>query len=107
MVEEIELRGNNLYRNGEVIDFGDGESILTRELIPFEGTVKDIYYTVRRDDRIDLIAYSHYSRIVEDSSKYWWVIADANNIHNPMDLEDLVGTEILIPNILNVLLKLQ
>lgn len=104
---EIELRGNNLYRNGEVIQFEDGESILVRELIPFEGTVKDEYYTVRLEDRLDLIAYKHYSRIVEDSSKYWWVIADANNIHNPLDLSEHLGVELLIPNILNVLLKLQ
>ena len=105
---EIELRGNSLYRNGFIVEFDDtDEQLLMRDQIDFEGTVYDEYYTVRMEDRLDLIAYRHYKNSVEDSSKYWWVIADANNIVNPLDLSDFIGKEILIPNILNVLIQIE
>lgn len=103
----IELRENNLYRNGRVIEFPEqGESILQRKLIKYTAQESDQYYTVKKEDRLDIIAYKAYKDIVEDSSKYWWVIADVNNIMNPLDIDDLVGKEILIPDILNVLLAL-
>lgn len=105
---EIELKGNSLYRNGYLVAFEDSDDImLLRDVIPFEGTVKDTYYVVRREDRIDLIAYKHYKDLVEDPSKYWWVLADANGIVNPLDLSSYVGKEILIPNILNVLMQIE
>lgn len=105
---ELELRGNNLYRNGEIIVFDNtDEKLLHRELLSIKGTVKDTYYTVKMNDRIDLIAFNHYKNQVEDASKYWWVIADANNITNPLDLSEYIGKEILIPNILNTLMILQ
>lgn len=105
---EIEVKGNSLYRNGFLVTFEDSDEVLLqRNTIEFEGTIHDKYYVVKIDDRLDLIAYRHYKGIVEDSSKYWWVIADANNIPNPLDLSDYIGKEILIPNILNVLLKIQ
>lgn len=104
---ELILRENNLYRNGFVIDFGGGEEALLRNPLILEGSIEDEYYTVRADDRIDIIAYDRYKNYVADSSKYWWVIADANTIINPLDLSKWVGKEILIPNILNVLLNTQ
>ena len=105
---DLNVRGNNLYRNGLLIEFEDtDEQLLTREPLEIEGTLGDIYHLVKSEDRIDILAYRYYSATVPDSSKYWWVIADANHIVNPLDLSSLVGTEILIPNILTVLLKLQ
>lgn len=105
---ELELRGNNLYRNGFLVDFQyTDEVLLLRDPIDYVSTVKDLYHQVAKEDRLDLLAYKYYSGVVEDASKYWWVIADANNVMNPLDLEGFVGRDILIPNILTVLLKLQ
>lgn len=104
---DVTLRGNNLYRNGSIIQFEDGEQLLIREPLQIAGTIRDNYHTVLRTDRLDILAYKFYSSFVEDSSKYWWVIADANNITNPLDLSLLIGKEILIPNILTILLELQ
>ena len=101
---ELELRGNNLYRNGKLIEVAPDELILLRDRIDIEPTENDSYHTVVKRDRIDLLAYKFYKDIVEDSSKYWWVIADANSIHNPIDLTEFVGTDIRIPDLLNVLL---
>jgi hypothetical protein len=95
----IELRQNNLYSNAKIYSLTDNEELLLREIIPFKGTVTDTYHTVMQGDRLDLIAWKYYRNQVEDASKYWWLIADANNIIHPLDLSDYVGKELLIPNI--------
>lgn len=95
----LELRKNNLYSNGRVYSLTDNEELLLREIIPFKGTVTDQYHTVVQGDRLDLIAWKYYRDLVEDASKYWWLIADANNIIHPLDLSDYVGKELLIPNL--------
>lgn len=95
----LELRKNNLYSNGGVYSLTDNEELLLREIIPFKGTVTDQYHTVVQGDRLDLVAWKYYRDLVEDASKYWWLIADANNIIHPLDLSDYVGKELLIPNL--------
>ena len=104
---EVILGGNSVYRNGDVALFSDNEGLLIRDTVNFVGATEDVYHTVKTLDRIDLLAYNYYKNRIEDASKFWWVIADANNIENPLDLTSLVGQNILIPNILDVLLKLQ
>lgn len=101
---DLELRGNNLYRNGEIIEFNDTEQLLLRDKLIWEGSEEDDYYTLKDWDRLDILAYNKYADYVEDASKYWWVIADANNIENPLDLRSWIGKELLIPNIINVLM---
>lgn len=102
----IELSDNNLYRNGEVHTYADGESVLIRKKLLLEPTVFDEYHVVTEMDRIDKLAHTKYKDKVTDASKYWWVIADANDIKNPFDLSEYVGRQILIPDIITVLLKL-
>lgn len=103
---DLILKGSNMYRSGKVLTFSDKESLLVRTPIEVVGTEEDRYYTVKKDDEISLIAHRHYSPRVGSGSRYWWVIADANNIHNPLDLSDMVGKSILVPNIMRVLLDL-
>lgn len=106
LLEPILLRENNLYQNGEVIQFDNGEQLLLRPLVVIEGTLTDEYHIVKNNDRLDLLAYRYYKDEVADASKYWWVIADANIIENPLDLTGWVGKEILIPNITKALLRI-
>lgn len=106
-VVELTFPINNLYRTGEVIVFTDGEAVLVRDVLLIEATEEDIYHPVVELDTLEKLANKYYSKTIEDSSKFWWVIADANIIDNPLDISAYVGTEILIPNILNVLLKLE
>ena len=102
-----ELNQNNVYANGTILEFTDGEQLLNREPIEVDvNAVDNSYHVVTQYDRIDILAYNYYKDSVEDSSKYWWIIADANNITNPLDLSDLVGTRIVIPDIIKVLLTL-
>lgn len=103
---ELGLRGNNLYAAGYLIEFNTSEGLLLRDKVVVDGSIEDQYYVVQLEDRLDLLAWKFYGNIVDDASKYWWLLADANNIHNPLDLSEFVGKSILIPNILNAQLLL-
>ena len=105
-MSELVLKENNPYSIGYVVDFNETESILVREPLIIKGDETDKYHTVTEFDRIDTLAWKYYRNFVEDASKYWWIIADANNIHNPLDLSDFVGKQILIPDIVRVKLEL-
>lgn len=102
----MEIRENNLYRNGFILVFDDGEELLLRDYIKVFKSDGDRYHTVTSIDRIDLLAYEYYKDIVADASKFWWVLADANEILEPLDLSALTGKDIIIPNIINVLLNI-
>lgn len=104
---EITLKGNNVYRTGTILLFENGEGMLVRDLLELAAGEEDSYHTVKKSDRLDLLAYNYYKNTVADASKFWWVIADANSIENPLDISLLVGKDILIPSILNVLLTIQ
>ncbi len=108
MLELPELPDNNLYVNGRVIDYSDVEAELERIPVDYKPTEKDAYHTVVQGDSLDRIAYDRYKGIVPDPSKYWWVIADANLevIDNPLDISDLIGTDLVIPDILRFKLLL-
>lgn len=99
----IEVRDNNLYANGYINSYPDDDELeLLRSLLVIEPKEEDEWHTVVYNDRIDILAWKYYGTVVTDASKYWWVIADANNIYNPLDLSELIGKKILIPNILRV-----
>lgn len=103
----MELQDNNLYANGYIVNFEEErEQMLLRSLLPIEAKNEDRYHTVRYDDSLSRLAGKYYSGAVEDASKYWYVIADANNVLDPMDLSEWVGKDILIPDILRVRLMI-
>jgi hypothetical protein len=51
---------------------------------------------------LDALAERYYGGIVTDASKYWWILADANGIPNPLDLSNVVGSMLLIPDLFRV-----
>ena len=73
-----------IYDNEEIIESMD------RIIIP--KTTKDRFHEVsaRDENRIDLISNQYYG-----TPRYWWVIAYASNIYNPLDLP--IGTILRIP----------
>lgn len=98
MAEQLTLKNNNLYQNGRIIQFDNGEQELEREILDFPGDITDSYYTIVQGDELTKIAYNKYKDYTDDPGKYWWIIADANNIENPLDISDLIGTDIVIPS---------
>ena len=104
----IEIQGNNLYYNGVINIYPDGDGELVRDKLVIVAEEGDDYHTVVDGNTLDAIAYAYYSDKVPDASKFWWVLADANAdmIYNPLDLSELVGTKILVPDILRIRLIL-
>jgi len=104
----IELNQGNLYTyKGRIVDFGNGEFHLLREPLTWLPNNEDSFHTVKSGEMLDFIAHDQYKQYTDNAQSYWWVIADVNLIANPLDMSALVGVSILIPNILNVKLKIR
>ena len=60
--------------------------------IPFNAT--DTYITVDASyvNRLDLVSYDYYGSV-----NYWYIIALASDIHNPLDVP--IGTTLRIPTL--------
>lgn len=99
VVQELELRLNNLYRTGAVETFANGEQMLLREPLAVPGSLQDKYHTLKEGQDLDWVAWFYYKDLAADTSKLWWVIADANEVYNPFDLSDYVGKQLVVPDI--------
>lgn len=88
----LRVRTDNPYITGFLVKLADDERALYRNRIKHLPSPNDIYHTVTYADRIDILAFNYYK-----NSKYWWVIADVNDLLNPLDLE--VGQSLIIPDI--------
>lgn len=98
-IEDLELRINNPFSIGNIFIFDEGDYILDRESIQVEKSIRDRYHTIIDDETLGTIAFNFYG-----NSKWWWVIADVNNISWPFKLE--TGLTILIPDINKVNLSI-
>lgn len=96
---ELTVRENNRFYNGEVLEFADGTTELVAPDYPVIVNPKFLVHQVKEGEEISAIAYKYYNRFVDDASKYWFVIAQANDIDLPLDLSDYVGKFIIIPDI--------
>lgn len=102
----MELKDFDLYINGFVEEFADGSRYLEREDIIYNGNDTDKIHTVKENDTLTKLAFRYYVNSLNNSPKYWWIIADANDITNPMDISDLIGYDIVIPDPVLFLLNL-
>ena len=101
----LDVKLSNAYADGRVVVYSDGTKALIRDKVQWKAQEGDWFYTVRERDFLRGIAAKEYKGMVEEPAEWWWLIADANDIENPLYLADLVGTEILIPNVRNFNLK--
>ena len=81
----------NIYSEGFIINYNEGDSSLERIPFEYEATSDDSLYTIKQDDTLITIANKFYG-----NGRYWFIIADINEIINPFDLE--VGTNLIIPS---------
>jgi len=104
---ELEIKNTDLYITGYIVDFPkDGEGLLLRRKLNLVGSEGDIYHTYVAGERLDQLAWRYYGGQIDNASKLWWVIADANNIFNPFEMDDYVGKPLLVPDIQKVLLQI-
>ena len=96
------LQESNLYVDGFIEEYPDGTRELNRELIDYLPHVSDKLYRVLPTETLTTIAYKVYGGVVRKGSEqdYWHVLAQANSIDNPLVLSEVVGTDIIIPDIL-------
>ncbi len=80
------------YQNNRTKKTPDGKEVYASKRmkrIPLSN--EDIYVATQTGDRLDLLANQYYG-----SPAYWWIIANANNIHDgKLGLKD--GTILRIP----------
>ncbi len=88
----LKLRSNNPYVTGYTVDYLEGDQSLQRFQIEFRPSDKDKLHPVTDYDNLSDIAFDHYG-----DSKYWWVIADVNNIMDPFTLTP--NTNLIIPDL--------
>lgn len=73
------------------IDAENGDFYGTRQPLKLREHSSDLFHVVSDVDRIDLIAYKYYHDV-----RLWWIIAEMNNILNPLEL--ISGTTLRIPS---------
>lgn len=82
----------NRYRNNEIRKTEDGTRVYrTRIRRPIPLKDSDLYVVTQTGDRLDSLAAQYYN-----DSRLWWIIADANNVHNAL-LSLPEGTTLRIP----------
>ena len=91
MIAGTRLRANNPYITGYVESYEDGD-LLYRFSLNHIPSIRDKFHIVQDMDRLDHLAFKYYK-----DSKYWWVLMDINQIHNPWELNP--GTTLLIPDL--------
>ena len=106
----LELKPSDLYQNGRVIELDNGEELLIRDTLEVKQEAGDSYFNPTPDDRLPLLPFNAYEAAVENANQYWWLIADRNDVFNPMnpniiindgDLVELSDAgDIVIPNLL-------
>lgn len=77
------------------LDRGDNAYFGVRKFIAIEKDATDIYYIFRQNDRLENVAYKYYGSV-----DYWWVLADINNIANPLEIE--AGTSLRIVSLARI-----
>jgi nucleoid-associated protein YgaU len=96
----IRLHESNLYAGGSLIIFEDGRRILETKERETTKNLKFQTHLVVAGDELTVLADKYYGSLVTKAKNYWHIIADANNFEKPWQISEFIGTEIIIPDIL-------
>ncbi len=95
-----QLSDYNPYQQNRIYELENGEELQIRQALLWAEQEGDRTYTLSKGDELDLIVYQYYKGKVENPERYWWLIAEVNQIENPLDISALVGTTLTIPDVL-------
>jgi len=96
-----ELKSSSRYNwSALYLDSKNGDFFGTRQPLNLREDPSDMFHIVTDADskRIDLIAWKYYKDV-----NLWWVIAEFNNIGNPLEIP--AGTTLRIPSYSRVQMK--
>lgn len=105
----IQLKQSDLYQNGRIIQLDGDEQLLVRDTLEVKQEEGDSYIEPKEGGELNLLAYFAYKDVVNNANQYWWLLADRNNVFNPLapdlvvndgDLIFISETEVVLPNIL-------
>jgi len=96
----LELSSENPYAETGYIQLNKDQTMsLERERLRYVPSRNDRVHTVKAGEMLDGIAFQYYKGVA-NGERYYWLIGDANDsILNPLDLSDLVGSDIIIPDL--------
>jgi hypothetical protein len=97
----MNISAHNPYeKNGVEIDLEEAEQkLLFRKKVEWKPQQTDKVHIVEVGETMDSIAHLYYSPVRSFGGRYWWLITDANKIHNPLDISAYVGRQLVIPDI--------
>ena len=94
----ISLKESNLYAAGKLVITPNG-NYLERDKYVYRASLNDRLHVVKAGELIDSLAAKYYSNLVDEADRYWWLIADANKVQDPLNLDLLIGKTLVIPDI--------
>lgn len=95
----MEFNHDNPYTTGFIMVYNEGDSSLERFPIKYKQSINDKLHMVTTWDTLSDLAYDFYG-----SSKWWWLIADVNNVFDPFNLTP--HKELIIPNLNDIMASL-
>ena len=98
-----ELSQDNPYADGIVFEYEDGSQELERNAYNYAISGLEKIHTVSEGETLEGIAYQYYRKMVNNPGRYVVLLAEVNQIDNPLNLSDLTGTQLIIPDVLKLL----
>lgn len=95
--ESITVQAYSPFITGQIVRFDDGTTELDFGDVNIVRTKNDAYVTPEGGDDLFQIAFDSYKDVIDDAGKYYWLIATANDIDNPLDPEEFTGRELIVP----------
>lgn len=87
------LIGKDPYEKARIINYGKGDFSLEKKIPTVRYSNKDKLHTVLEGETLQHIAFKYYG-----DSGYWYYLAEANNILNPLNPEEFYpGLNLIIP----------
>lgn len=103
----VNFSQGNAYYGMNILAFEDGVMELPSKPYKRPDNLKFKTVVVKQGDRLDTIATTQYARQDTNPAKWWWLIAEENELENAWDLSELIGQEIRIPDLVQYTLNNQ
>lgn len=94
MINEINYTaGKSPYNNAHILQYDNGDYSLERNIPKIISSDKDKIHTIMDGETLQSIAFRYYG-----DSGYWYQIAEANGIINPLSEKEIfIGRRLRIP----------